>query len=242
MGRDGWEKFRTHISIHDKIIMLNTNIEIWDEIYAGGRILWYPYEVAVRITRYLKAQNRLKGTILDHGCGSGNHLELFTRLGLRAVGTDVSPAALDTVRRRFEGAQLSPPDELVIFDPRASLSSQLPRYDHVFAWGSIHYNNYDKMLQDIQSLVSGMTPGGSFIIAVPSRHDIAIANADEVSAGMFRLKNNISGQIGALVCAPADESELKSWCTGIEIEDCGRFGWDFRGQRSEFIYLFGRKG
>jgi SAM-dependent methyltransferase len=216
------------------------NAAIWDDIYSGGRLLWYPYEVAVRIVNYLNRQGRLVGRILDHGCGTGNHLEFFVRLGLDAVGTEVAPAACEIVKNRFGGAKLKAP-EVVVFDPERPLAGQLPRYDHVFAWGSTHYGRREKVLSDIAELAQGLAAGGSFIFAAPSLNDVVARHSVRESDGTYCLVDDVSGQEGALISIPQDEDELCEWCPGVEIEDIGRFGWTLRGETSEFIFLYGRK-
>ena len=107
---------------------------VWDRFYQTGHALWYPYEALVRLVRYHMGQEGFDGLVLDHGCGSGNHLEFLTRLGIRTHGTEVSPAALDTVRSRFRGAMLPMPD-LSLFNPDLPIADQLPDYDHVWPGG-----------------------------------------------------------------------------------------------------------
>jgi ubiquinone/menaquinone biosynthesis C-methylase UbiE len=41
--------------------------------------------------------------ILDIGCGDGNHLQLFTRLGFNACGVDASPFMIRRARERLRG-------------------------------------------------------------------------------------------------------------------------------------------
>jgi SAM-dependent methyltransferase len=218
----------------------NRNVRIWDDIYAGGRSLWYPYEVAVRIIHHLRGRQQLQGTILDHGCGSGNHLEFMVRVGLTPVGSEVSPASLGLIKARFAGAKLMAPP-VTLFDPSLPLTGQLPAFDHVFAWGSMHYNSRGKFLADLATLIELLPAGGRLILAVPSRNDVVASQSTKQADGSYRVTADVSGQQGAVVTIPEDEAEFRSWCGGIAIDDCGRFGWTVQGVQSEFLFLHGSK-
>lgn len=216
------------------------NTEIWGAIYAQGHMLWYPYDIVVRIMHHLRSSGRLDGVILDHGCGSGNHLEFLVRLGLHAVGTEVVQSSIDVVRARFAGAKLPLP-AVSLVDPAAALADQLPRYDHVLAWGSMHYNRKGKFLRDLADLIEGLPPGGSLIFAVPTMDDVVGRHSEREADGTFRLTAEVSGQQGAHVCIPGSREELLGWCAGIDVEECARFGWTFRGTTSDYFFLYGRK-
>lgn len=216
------------------------NVDIWDSIYSSGRMLWYPYEVAVRILHGLNNRRALDGRILDHGCGSGNHLEFMTRLGLTVVGSEVSPASKSLIEARFAGAKLrSPP--VTIFNPAKPLVPQLPKYDHAFIWGSIHYNRRPKFIEDLHGLIGHLPAGGKLIIAVPSVNDVVAQVATWEQDGSIRITRDVSEQKNAVLTVARDEAELRDWCPGIKVEDCGRFGWTIKGVPSEFIFLYGEK-
>ncbi len=218
----------------------NRNVKIWDDIYAGGRSLWYPYELAVRVIHQLRAKDLLKGVILDHGCGSGNHLEFMVRVGLTPIGSEVSAASLSVIKGRFSGAKLIAPP-VTLFDPSLPLDGQLPAFDHVFAWGSMHYNSRGKFLADLRTLIDRLPSGGRLILAVPSRNDVVATQSTREADGSYRLTDDVSGQRGAVITIPDDEQEFRSWCGGIAIDDCGRFGWTLQGVQSEFLFLHGSK-
>lgn len=216
------------------------NSQLWNRLYESGAYLWYPYEVAVRVVRRHLAADGFSGTILDHGCGSGNHLEFFARLGLRSVGTEVAPNAVEIVRTRFRGAMLPcPPIHLV--DLARPLAPQLPAFDHVFVWGSVHYNRRARVLEDIAALAGRLPKGGAFILSLPNRNDVAHSQSEALADGSRRFTSDISGQRGAVVTIPESEADLISWCRGIEVRDCGTFGWTIGGRRSELHFVYGVK-
>ena len=67
----------------------------WERIWAAGPALtkyWDEPEPAV--VEWARGLGPSVRRVLDLGCGVGRHTVLFSRLGPRAVGVDVSPSAL----------------------------------------------------------------------------------------------------------------------------------------------------
>jgi cyclopropane fatty-acyl-phospholipid synthase-like methyltransferase len=178
--------------------------------------------------------------LLDHGCGSGNHLEFFTRIGVRAIGTEVAPAALRGVRERFAGAMLPQP-ELLLFDPQLSLGPQLPSYNHVIAWGSTHYNQRAKVLADINALIDALPPGGVMIFQIPSTKDVAARQSRRLPDGSFEIVGGISSQTGAICTFAEDENEVVAWLQGLDLIDLGRLSTRLLGNDVDYFFAYGTK-
>lgn len=213
---------------------------VWDEFYEGGHRLWYPYEVVVRLARHRLAHGGFPGVLLDHGCGSGNHLEFFTRLGVRSTGTEVSPAALRSVRERFAGAMLPRP-ELMLFDPQLPLGPQLPPYNHVIAWGSTHYNRRAKALADIKALIDALPPRGVMIFQIPSTKDVAARQSRRLEDGSFEIVGGISSQTGAICTFAEDENEVATLLQGLDLIDLGRLSTRLLGNDVDYFFAYGTK-
>jgi SAM-dependent methyltransferase len=214
------------------------NTEIWDRVYQSGRSLWYPYEVAVRLVRRHLERHGFRGVLLDHGCGSGNHLEFFARLGIEAHGTEVAQSALALVRSRFEGAKLRQP-AVSLVDPERPLAEQLPSFDHLFAWGSVHYDAKPRVLKSLGTLIGKLPAGGAFFFAVPTTNDIVYRLSEPQADGSRRISGNLSGQKGAVVSIPGSQEEVRDWCAGIQVRDLGTFGWTLDGEQVEYFFVYG---
>lgn len=219
---------------------IHPSASVWGAVYSAGQFMTYPYEVAVRLVKRHLRTDGFQGTVLDHGCGSGNHLELFVRNGVRVHGTEIAEQARGLIAARFMGANLAQPP-ITIIDLQKSLGPQLPAYDHVFTWGAIHYNTKEGTRRDIATLIEKCPAGGCFILCVPSRNDVVARESEELPDGSRRIISDVSGQTGALVTVPDSDEELSSWCAGIAIRDLGRFGWTIAGRQSEFLYVYGTK-
>jgi SAM-dependent methyltransferase len=71
----------------------------WDGSYAGPSPPWdigRPQPAFVR----LADAGALRGSLLDAGCGTGEHTTLAARHGAHALGIDVSARAIETARRK----------------------------------------------------------------------------------------------------------------------------------------------
>lgn len=71
----------------------------WDGSYAGPPPPWdigRPQRGFVRLAE----AGALCGSLLDAGCGTGEHTILAARAGARALGVDVSPRAVEAARRK----------------------------------------------------------------------------------------------------------------------------------------------
>jgi SAM-dependent methyltransferase len=71
----------------------------WDGSYAGPSPPWdigRPQPAFVR----LADAGALTGTLLDAGCGTGEHTILAARYSASALGIDISPRAIDIARRK----------------------------------------------------------------------------------------------------------------------------------------------
>lgn len=70
---------------------------IWEQRYERGEaVLRYPFDVVVSFV-FQKLMRPTKGipvSILDFGCGAGNHMRFLVENGYQAFGVDVAPSAL----------------------------------------------------------------------------------------------------------------------------------------------------
>jgi cyclopropane fatty-acyl-phospholipid synthase-like methyltransferase len=221
-------------------IAATTNTEIWDRIYAGGQSMWYPSEALVRIVRRHEKLEGFRGTILDHGCGSGPVAEFLARSGHKVICSEVSADALEATAARFVGTKLETP-QLIRFDSALPLRPQLPLFDHVVAWGSLHYNSKTATRRQIAELIECLPYNGVFVMAVPTINDLSARASEMLADGTRRLLINQSGQHGALLAIPDSQDDLLNWCTGITVRDMVTFGMTFDGEKNEYVAVYGVK-
>lgn len=71
----------------------------WDASYRGGPVPWdigRPQPALVRVAD----EGRFTGTVLDVGCGTGEHALLAAARGMPAGGVDVAPTAIERARAK----------------------------------------------------------------------------------------------------------------------------------------------
>ncbi|MFS8096713.1 methyltransferase domain-containing protein [Lentzea alba] len=103
------------------------NPEFWNFMYDDETAPWLIDEPQPVIAD-LERQGLIRGRVLEPGCGSGEHTILFTRLGYDAIGTDLSPSAVEYARRtaaekgvptaRFEVANMLHPEDYPFLTPK----------------------------------------------------------------------------------------------------------------------------
>lgn len=77
------------------------SVDIWNAVYDSDTAPWVIGEPQPAIVELEKA-GRIRGRVLDPGCGAGEHTILLTRLGYDVRGVDLSPSAVAFARRNAE--------------------------------------------------------------------------------------------------------------------------------------------
>lgn len=124
----------------------------------------YHFEKLHHLMRLIDFNGHAGERVLDVGCGAGTDLVRFARGGARAIGVDISPAAIALARANFAQHGL-----------RASLmeadGEKLPlrdgSIDFVFAHGVVQYTVDPQALLDECRRV--LRPGGGLVVQVYNR-------------------------------------------------------------------------
>lgn len=216
------------------------NRTIWDDIYEEGSFLWYPSEVLVRLVRAHEGRFGFRGTILDHGCGTGNIAEFLVRSGHKVHATDISPAALRTVEDRFRAARLPLPG-LSVIDIDRPLAGQLPDYSDAIVWQSLCYGDRPTTLAALRAIIDRLPAGGAFIVNFPGPRDVLALESEKQPDGTRRVRSSIPSQADAILTLPESLDELAAWCDGIKVVDRVEYELRFSRVTNHYCVVYGVK-
>jgi hypothetical protein len=219
---------------------MDSTAQIWEDIYKAGNFMEYPSEFFIRLLRRTESSLGIKGVTLDHGCGSGNNAECFYKAGYDIICSEVSRAALEITRDRLLKAGHSNPS-CTLIDTTLPLSVQLPKYDNVICWLSLYYSEEKAMASSITQLISGMSSGGFFWLAMPTKKDLLFRLSKQRRGQTRVLGNNAGPQKGAVLTIFDEPSQIEKMFSGTKILDVGKYGMTFENCQHEYFVINARK-
>ena len=137
----------------------------FDEAYVGAP----PWDIGRPQPEFVKLvdSGRIKGAVLDVGCGTGEHVLLLKERGYDVMGIDGSPRAIERAlskaRQRRLDARFEVADAL-------DLSALNRTFDTVLDSGLFHVFPDDERARFLKSLASVLRPGGAYFMMCFSEH------------------------------------------------------------------------
>ena len=132
----------------------------WDDSYRDGTAPWDLGRPQAAFAR-LAEEGRWSGTVLDAGCGSGEHTLLAASLGLPALGVDVAETALEMARTKWR--ERGGPAEFALAD--ALHLERLERtFDTVLDCGLFHTFDGEEQRAYVASLAAVTEPGATLFV------------------------------------------------------------------------------
>jgi SAM-dependent methyltransferase len=132
----------------------------WDDSYRDGTAPWDIGRPQAAFAR-LAEDGRWSGTVLDAGCGSGEHTLLAASLGLPALGVDVAETALEMALEKWR--ERGGPAEFAMAD--ALHLKHLDRtFDTVLDCGLFHTFDGEEQRAYVASLAAVTEPGASLFV------------------------------------------------------------------------------
>ncbi len=113
-------------------------------------------------------QERAVESVLDVACGTGEQLEAFAEMGLRADGLELEEAMVEMIRNKpfcREGRIKIKPGSMLQAPHQAGLPGP---YDAVICVGNslVHLKNIDEISRALESMADALRPGGMVIIQI----------------------------------------------------------------------------
>ncbi len=140
-------------------------ISRFDEFYRTSTPPWVIGEPQPAIIE-LERAGLIRGTVLDVGCGTGEHTILLTRLGYDVLGIDFAAEAVEQARRNAAAKEVEARFEVA---DAMNLPAQ-PRYDTIVDSALFHIFDDSDRPKYVASLHNACAPGGVV-------HVLALSNA-----------------------------------------------------------------
>ncbi len=111
--------------------------------------------------------------VLEVGFGAGTDFIQWLRAGAHVSGVDLTPEALENVKRRIQVYNLPAPDKLQISDAE-NLPFESNTFDLGYSFGVLHHTpDTEKAVRELMRVIR---PGGHFKIMLYNRRSIFIIN------------------------------------------------------------------
>jgi SAM-dependent methyltransferase len=160
--------------------MSRSEAQGWDEIWQQWGSVWEgraPEQAVLDLAGRLKAEGCRR--VHDLGCGPGRHLLFLAAESFEASGSDFSPAAVETCRRRLAEAGLSAP---VTLADMTALPSEDGSLDAVVAWDVVYHGTLDTIRRTVAGVRRKLAPGGYFLVTFNSVESANCLRAREAAA------------------------------------------------------------
>ena len=118
----------------------------------------------------LAADGRLRGRVLDVGCGTGEHALMAAEAGCEAVGVDIAPTAIRLAEAK--ASERGTPACFVVGDAR-TLESLGQRFDVVLDCGLFHVFDDQDRASFVASLARVVRPPGQYFMLCFSEEEPA---------------------------------------------------------------------
>jgi cyclopropane fatty-acyl-phospholipid synthase-like methyltransferase len=125
--------------------MVSVPKETFQSIYAGHA----PWDIGRPQPAFLAVADRITGSVLDAGCGTGDHAILFASRGCQVTGIDFVDEAITKAKKKAEGRNLS---VTFLVKDALNLKGWSARFDTVIDSGLFHVFSD----QDRQRYVEGL--------------------------------------------------------------------------------------
>jgi SAM-dependent methyltransferase len=116
----------------------------------------------------LAADGRLRGRVLDVGCGTGEHVLMAADEGCEAVGIDIASSAIRLARAKASQRGISA--RFIVGDAR-NLASLGEQFDVVLDCGLFHVFDDEDRAPFVASLACVIRPGGEYFMLCFSENE-----------------------------------------------------------------------
>jgi len=168
-------------------------IEDFNALYAGT----VPWDIGRPQPAFLElaGTGRIRGRVLDAGCGTGEHALMAAGIGLEATGIDAAPAAIAVAERKARERGLT---VRFVVGNALDLDALGEQFDTVLDCGLFHVFDDDDRLRYVDSLRAAVPAGGVYHMLCFSDRQPGIRGPRRVSRDEIRASFSDGWQIGSI--------------------------------------------
>jgi cyclopropane fatty-acyl-phospholipid synthase-like methyltransferase len=129
----------------------------FESMYAGQA----PWDIGKPQKPFIAVANRITGSVLDAGCGTGDTALYFAQRGCQVTGIDFIEEAINRARRKAAGQGL--PVTFLVRDA-PTLKDWNEQFDNVIDSGLFHVFNDEDRQRYVEGLATVLKPGGRLFL------------------------------------------------------------------------------
>jgi cyclopropane fatty-acyl-phospholipid synthase-like methyltransferase len=129
----------------------------FESAYAGQA----PWDIGRPQKPFIEVAERITGSVLDAGCGTGDTALFFAERGCRVTGIDFIEEAINRARRK--AAERGVPATFLVKDA-LTLKDWGERFDNAIDSGLFHVFSDDDRLRYVEGLAAVLKPGGRLFL------------------------------------------------------------------------------
>lgn len=169
-------------------------VKSWNDLYTDTNEMAYPAEGVIRIFKgqfpTLEMPQPMEGqSIIDVGCGDGRHIALFSALGLKCYGVEISDSIVNKVS-----------SDLITLGIEAGISvgsnDNLPFpdnfSDYLLSWNSSYYMSHGKrdFSAHVQEFARVIKRGGWIVCSIPKETCFIYDKSEDAESPGYKIIRN----------------------------------------------------
>lgn len=149
------DPFGNHIRFNESL--QTTALQMFTQAYAGQA----PWDIGKPQKSFIDTADRITGTILDAGCGTGETALFFAQRGHRVTGIDFVDAAIERAKQKAAERGLA---VTFLVKDVLTLKDWKERFDNTTDSGLFHVLNDEERRKYVAGLATVLKPGGQLFL------------------------------------------------------------------------------
>lgn len=186
------------------------------------------------VVRFMHGNMKRRGNkVLDLGCGSGRHSELFAENGFEVYGCDISAKSIQITKKRLKKFNLEKRFE-------TAYSWNLPYNDNFFnyvvGWHSVYYNSFSNLQKTLDEIHRILHKNGMTLISLLTRDDFRKTLGKRIADKTYVGNQNASDHKG-LTYSLVEKRDIKNLFNKFKKINVGyhEFSFDLTNKRCHWI-------